>query len=117
MRYPASNDIISINTCVISLLTSQQLTVFSRAVKHLWFSVVWSFWSFCFGLFTSRSFKFFDKMETSRFFEMTDEELIEFVEQENLNTKKITAYDVELSRNFIRTSNPGLLGSTSCHEL
>ena len=45
MRYPASGDIISIHTCVISFLTNQ-LTVFFRAVKHLWFSVVCSFRSF-----------------------------------------------------------------------
>ena len=42
-------------TCVISFLTNQ-LTVFLRAVKHLWFSVVWSFRSFCAGLFASRSY-------------------------------------------------------------
>ena len=34
MRYLASGNIISIHTCVISFLTNQ-LTVFSRAVKHL----------------------------------------------------------------------------------
>ena len=57
-------------------------------------------------------------METSRFVEITDEELIEFVEeQENPNTKRKTAYDVELFKSFIQTSNPGLLGSTSVHEL
>ena len=44
-RYPASDDIIFIHTCVISFLTSQ-LAVFSHDVKHLWFSVVWSFGSF-----------------------------------------------------------------------
>ena len=57
-------------------------------------------------------------METSRFVEITDEELIKFVEeQENPNTKRKTAYDVELFKSFIQTSNPGLLGSTSVHEL
>ena len=57
-------------------------------------------------------------METSRFVEITDEKLIEFVEeQENLNTKRKTAYDVELFKSLIQTSNPGLLGSTSVHEL
>ena len=57
-------------------------------------------------------------METSRFVEITDEELIEFVEeQENPNTRRKTAYDVELFKTFIQTSNPGLLGSTSLHEL
>ena len=57
-------------------------------------------------------------METSRFVEITDEELIEFVEeQENPNTKRKTAYDVELFKSFIQTSNTGLLGSTSLHEL
>ena len=57
-------------------------------------------------------------METSRFVEITDEQLIEFVEeQENPNTKRRTAYDVELFKSFIQTSNPGLLGSTSLHEL
>ena len=45
MRYLASGDIISIYTCVISFLANQ-LTVFSRAVKHLWFFVVCSFRSF-----------------------------------------------------------------------
>ena len=56
-------------------------------------------------------------METSwsRFVEITDEELIEFVEeQENTNIKRKTAY--ELFKNFIQTSNPSLLCSTSLHE-
>ena len=57
-------------------------------------------------------------METKRFVEITDEEQIEFVdEQENSNTKRKIAYDVELFKNFIQTSNPGLLGSTSLPEL
>ena len=48
-------------------------------------------------------------METSRFVEVTDEELVEFVEeQENPNTKRKTVYDVELFNNFIQTSNAGL---------
>ena len=33
------------------------------------------------------------------------------------NTKRKTAYDVELFKSFILTSNPGLVGSTSRHEL
>ena len=37
--YPASDDIIFIDICVISFLTTQ-LAVFSRAVKHMWFSVI-----------------------------------------------------------------------------
>ena len=46
--------------------------------------VIWSFWSFCVGLL-------------SRFVEITDEAMIEFIEeQENTNTKIKTAYDVEL---------------------
>ena len=57
-------------------------------------------------------------METSRFVEITGKELIEFVEeQENSNTKRKTAYDIELFNNFIQTSNPAFLGSTSLHEL
>ena len=48
--YPPSDDIISIDTWLISFLT-YRLTVFSRAVKHLWFSVVLSFRSFCVNLF------------------------------------------------------------------
>ena len=56
-------------------------------------------------------------METSRFIEITDEELIESTEeQENQNTKRKTVYDVELVKSFIQTSNPGLLGSTSLHK-
>ena len=48
-------------------------------------------------------------METSRFVEIRDEELIKFVEeQENPNTKRKTVYDVELFNNFIQTSNAGL---------
>lgn len=54
----------------------------------------------------------------SRLVEITDEELTEFVEeQENPNTKRITAYDVKLFKGFIQASNPGLLDSTSLHEL
>ena len=57
-------------------------------------------------------------MEASRFVEITDEELTEFVEeQENPNTKRKTTYDVELFKSFIQTSSPGLLDSTSLHEL
>ena len=56
-------------------------------------------------------------METSRFIEITDQELIESEEeQENQNTKRKTAFDVELSKSFIQTSNPGLLDSTSLRE-
>ena len=58
------------------------------------------------------------KTSWSRFVKSTAEELIKFVEeQENTNTKRKTAYDVELFKNFIQTSNPGLLDSTSHHEL
>lgn len=57
-------------------------------------------------------------METSRFVEISDEELNEFIEgRQNPNTKKKTAYDVELFKRFIQTSTPGLLDSTSLHEL
>ena len=56
-------------------------------------------------------------MEISRFIEITDQELIESEEeQENQNTKRKTAFDVELFKSFIQTSNPGLLDSTSLHE-
>ena len=52
------------------------------------------------------------KTSWSRFVKSTAEELIKFVEeQENTNTKRKTAYDVELFKNFIQTSNPGLLDS------
>ena len=42
-------------------------------------------------------------METSwsRSVEITDDELTEFVEQENTNTKRKTAYEGELFKNFI----------------
>ena len=67
--------------------------------------VIWSFRNFCVGLL-------------SRFVEITDEAMIEFVKgKENTNTTMNTAYDVELFNNFIQTSNPDLLGSTSLHEL
>ena len=60
-------------------------------------------------------------METSRFVEISisDEELNEFIEgRQNPNTKKKSAYDVELFKRFIQTSTPGLLDSTtSLHEL
>ena len=53
-------------------------------------------------------------METSRFVEISDEELNEFIEgRQNPNTKKKTAYDVELFKRFIQTSSPGLLDTTS----
>ena len=66
--------------------------------------VIWSFQSFCVGLL-------------SRFVEI-DEAMIESVKKkENTNTKMKTAYDVELFKNFIHTSNPDLLGSTFLHEL
>jgi len=45
MRYPTSDDIISIHPCVIPFLTNQ-LKVFSRAVKQVWSPIVWSFRSF-----------------------------------------------------------------------
>ena len=58
------------------------------------------------------------KTSWSRFVKSTAEELIKFVEeQENTNTKRKTVYDVELFKNFIQTLNPGLLDSTSHHEL
>ena len=67
--------------------------------------MIWSFWSFCVGLL-------------SRFVEIIHEAMIEFIEeQENTNTKIKIAYDVELFKNSIQTSNPDLLGSTSLHEL
>ena len=54
-------------------------------------------------------------METSRFVEITHEELNDFIEgQQNPNTKKKT---VALFKRFIQASNPGLLDSTSLHEL
>ena len=57
-------------------------------------------------------------METSRFVEITDEELNEFIEgRQNPNTKKKTAYDAELFKRFIQTSSPGLPDSTSLREL
>ena len=56
-------------------------------------------------------------METSKFIEITDQQLIKSEEQENQNTKRNTAYDVELFKSFIQTSNPGLLDSTSLYEL
>ena len=57
-------------------------------------------------------------METTWFMEITDQELIETEEEQgNQNTKRITAYDVELFKSFIQTSNPDLLDSTSLHEL
>ena len=43
-------------------------------------------------------------METSWFVGIRDEELINFVEeQENPNTKRKTVYDVELLKNFIHS--------------
>ena len=46
-------------------------------------------------VFSRVKVKVYSKMETSRFVEITFEELSEFVEeQENPNTKKKTAYDV-----------------------
>ena len=98
MRYPASDDIISIHTSVISFLTNE-LTVFLRPAIYmpLFFSVVWTFWSFPLVFSRVEVLIFLYKMETSRLFEITDEELVELVEeQENPNTKKITAYALEL---------------------
>ena len=57
-------------------------------------------------------------MDTCRSVEIIDEELIEFVEeQENPSKERKTVYDVELFKSFIQTSNPGLLGSTSLYEV
>ena len=98
MRYPASDDIISIHTSVISFLTNE-LTVFLRPAIYmpLFFSVVWTFWSFPLVFSRVEVLIFLYKMEKSRLFEITDEELVELVEeQENPNTKKITAYALEL---------------------
>ena len=84
---------------MISFLTNQ-LAVFSRAVKHLWFSEGFPLLSFgllgVFELVFSRvEVKFI--LCSSRFVEITAKKLIEFVEeQENPNTKRKTAYDVEL---------------------
>ena len=57
-------------------------------------------------------------METSRFVQISDEKLNKFIEgRQNPNTKKKTAYNVELFKRFIQTLTPGLLDSTSLHEL
>ena len=88
----------------------QALVVFRRLVFSEFLR--WSFRE------SKLRFKFINKMETSwsRFVEITDEELIEFVEeQENTNKKRKTAY--ELFKNFIQTSNPSLFCSTSLHKL
>ena len=87
----------------------QALVVFRRLVFSEFLR--WSFRE------SKLHFKFINEMETSwsRFVEITDEELIEFVEeQENTNIKRKTAY--VLFKNFIQTSNPSLLCSTSLHE-
>ena len=60
-------------------------------------------------------------METCRFVEITDKELIEFVEdKENPNTKRKIrprTKSIVIQKNFIQTSNSDLLGSTTLHEL
>ena len=57
-------------------------------------------------------------MEASRLVKITDDELNKFIEgRQNTNTKKKTAYDIELFKRFIQTSTPDLLNSTSLHEL
>jgi integrase len=49
---------------------------------------------------------------------MSDDELTEFVnKQENVNTKRKTAYEIQLFREFIQAANLELLSSTSIHEL
>ena len=87
----------------------QALVVFRRLVFSEFLR--WSFRE------SKLHFKFINEMETSwsGFVEIADEELIEFVEeQENTNIKRKTAY--VLFKNFIQTSNPSLLCSTSLHE-
>ena len=53
----------------------------------------------------------------SRFVDVTDTELTQFLEeQENLNTKRKTVYDVELFKCFVQTVNPDLLVSSYIHS-
>ena len=113
MSYPVSDDIICIHTCVISLLTNH-LTVFSCVVKHLWFPI-WCFqslrWSF---RLLKLSFKFFSKMETSRFVQITDKELIKFIEKKKGKSEYIEEDCVQrqvIQKNllfFIQTNKLGV---------
>ena len=112
MRYPASDDIISIHTSVISFLTNK-LTVFLCPAIYmpLFFSVVWTFWSF--PLVFSRV-----------------EVLIFFIKWRQAGCSKSRWGTGRISRrtrkseykdNCVRPRviqiNPGLLGSKSFHEL
>ena len=120
MRYPASGDIIHIHTCMISLLTNQ-LTVFSRAVKHLWFSVVWSFRNFCASPFefASRSLVSFEFIIKWRQAGLSRSQMRNWIRRR----KRKSEYKVEdcvrsrfIQNNFFQTSNSDLLDSTSLHE-
>ena len=120
MRYPASGDIIYIHKCVISLLTNQ-LTVFSRAVKHLWFSVVWPFQSFCVSPFefASRGLISFEFVIKWRQAGLSRSQMRSCIRKR----KRKSEYEVEdcvrsrvIHNNFFQTSNSALLDSTSLHE-
>ena len=89
-------------------ISSQYFRTLSK--PHLCFSVV----CMVFLKFLRWSFRK-SKLEPSRFDHRWGTKFVE--EQENPITKRKTACDFELFKNFIQTSNPSLLGSTSLLEL
>ena len=120
MRYPASGDIIYIHKCVISLLTNQ-LTVFSRAVKHLWFSVVWPFQSFCVSPFefASRSFVRFEFIIKWRQAGLSRSQMRSWIRRRKRKSESKVEDCVRsrvIQNNFFQTSNSDLLDSPSLHK-
>ena len=95
--------------------------VFSLAVKHLWFSVVWSFRNFCVSPFefASRnliSFEFVIKWRQSG---LSRSQMRSWIRRR----KRKSEYKVEdcvrsrvIQNNFFQTSNSDLLDSASLHE-
>ena len=120
MRYLASGDIIYIHKCVISLLINQ-LTVFSREVKHLVFSVVWPFQSFCVSPFefASRSFVSFEFIIKWRQAGLSRSQMRSWIRRRKRKSESKVEDCVRsrvIQNNFFQTSNSDLLDSPSLHK-
>ena len=86
----------------VSFLTNQ-LTVFSCAVKHMWFSVVWSFCESKIG------FKFIIKWRQAEASLLDHRWGTDRIRRRtNANKQRKTTYDVALYKRFFQTSNPQL---------
>ena len=117
---PVVISFISTNVCDITFDQSAH-AVFSLAVKHLWFSVVWSFRNFCVSPFefASRSLISFEFVIKWRQAGLSRSQMRSCIRKR----KRKSEYEVEdcvrsrvIHNNFFQTSNSALLDSTSLHE-